>query len=309
MPGVTMILGPVVFQDFEACAGIRFGGEQRIIVHKLPGGDRVIDCLGRDDAEITMNGTFSGPDGTLRARALDELRAQGSVLALTWDVFFYSVVIRDFQADYRNSFWIPYRLVCTVLRDEAAALFETALSLAGSVVGDIAAAASQTLSGVDFSATQSAIAAPGAMTLGTASYNQATGAIGEFERQHRFGHAGCRNGVGSGVRDARNHERPRHGGDGPDLCHQLRRSARSTRDSKRLHRTGGYQPGQCEHLMRTLVSTGGNLFQIAAQQLGDATQWIRIAQLNQLSDPMLTGIVTLLLPDVDPTAGGGVAAQ
>ncbi len=61
--------------------------------------------------------------------------------------------------------------------------------------------------------------------------------------------------------------------------------------------------------MRTLLVAGGNLFQIAAQQLGDATQWIRIAQLNQLSDPMLTGVVTLTIPDVDLTAGGGIAAQ
>ena len=61
--------------------------------------------------------------------------------------------------------------------------------------------------------------------------------------------------------------------------------------------------------MRTLLVAGGNLFQIAAQQLGDATQWIRIAQLNQLSDPMLAGVITLEIPDVDPSAGGGVAAQ
>ena len=44
--------------------------------------------------------------------------------------------------------------------------------------------------------------------------------------------------------------------------------------------------------MRTITVVGGNLFQIAAEQLGDATQWIRIAQLNRLSDPMLSGIVT-----------------
>ena len=61
--------------------------------------------------------------------------------------------------------------------------------------------------------------------------------------------------------------------------------------------------------MNTLVVAGGNLFQIAAAQLGDATQWIRIAQLNGLSDPMLVGVVTLVLPDVDANAGGGVAAQ
>ena len=61
--------------------------------------------------------------------------------------------------------------------------------------------------------------------------------------------------------------------------------------------------------MTTLTTAGGNLFRIAAEQLGDATQWIRIAQLNGISDPMLTGLVTLKLPDPDPAAGGGVANQ
>ncbi len=61
--------------------------------------------------------------------------------------------------------------------------------------------------------------------------------------------------------------------------------------------------------MLTLTVAGGNLFQIAAQQLNDATQWIRIAQLNGLDDPMLTGVVTLLIPDIDANAGGGIAAQ
>jgi hypothetical protein len=61
--------------------------------------------------------------------------------------------------------------------------------------------------------------------------------------------------------------------------------------------------------MRTITVTGGNLFQVAAQHLGDATQWIRVAQANGLSDPMLAGLVTLNLPATDPSAGGGVAAQ
>ncbi len=61
--------------------------------------------------------------------------------------------------------------------------------------------------------------------------------------------------------------------------------------------------------MRTLTIAGGNLFRIAAEQLGDATQWIRIAQLNDISDPMLTGLVTLNLPDPDQAAGGGIANQ
>lgn len=61
--------------------------------------------------------------------------------------------------------------------------------------------------------------------------------------------------------------------------------------------------------MRTIIVTGGNLFNIAATELADATQWIRIAQLNNISDPMLLGVVTLMIPDTDPNAGGGVAPQ
>jgi hypothetical protein len=61
--------------------------------------------------------------------------------------------------------------------------------------------------------------------------------------------------------------------------------------------------------LNTITVAGGNLFRISAEQLGDATQWIRIAQLNGLNDPMLAGVQTLLIPDQDPNAGGGIATQ
>jgi hypothetical protein len=61
--------------------------------------------------------------------------------------------------------------------------------------------------------------------------------------------------------------------------------------------------------MQQLTLAGGNLFQVAALHLGDATQWLRIAQLNGLTDPMLSGVVTLLIPPVNPSAGGGIAQQ
>jgi hypothetical protein len=57
----------------------------------------------------------------------------------------------------------------------------------------------------------------------------------------------------------------------------------------------------------TITVIGGNLFKLAAQYLNDATQWVRIAQANGLSDPVLSGMVVLKIPPVDPTAGGGIA--
>lgn len=61
--------------------------------------------------------------------------------------------------------------------------------------------------------------------------------------------------------------------------------------------------------MRSIQVAGGDLFRLALTYLGDATQWIRIAQLNGLSDPMLRGAMTLRLPERDTPAGGGVARQ
>jgi hypothetical protein len=61
--------------------------------------------------------------------------------------------------------------------------------------------------------------------------------------------------------------------------------------------------------MRTITVASGNLFQIASVYLQDATQWVRIAQLNGIADPWLSGLVTLNLPDPNPEAGGGIAQQ
>ncbi len=58
--------------------------------------------------------------------------------------------------------------------------------------------------------------------------------------------------------------------------------------------------------MKTITVAGGNLYQLALQHLGDATQWNRIAQANGLLDPVIVGVVTLKIPSVNAAATGGV---
>jgi hypothetical protein len=48
--------------------------------------------------------------------------------------------------------------------------------------------------------------------------------------------------------------------------------------------------------MRSITQAGGDLFRLAMTELGDATQWARIARLNRIDDPFLSGLVTLRLP-------------
>jgi hypothetical protein len=62
--------------------------------------------------------------------------------------------------------------------------------------------------------------------------------------------------------------------------------------------------------MQTVTFNGGNLFQIAADYLGDATQWVRIAQQNgNIVDPFFTGTRTLIIPDPNPDLTGGIVSQ
>lgn len=178
MSSIALLLGPIELRDFEVPSKINIGGSQRLVVHRLPGGTRVIDALGRDDAEIVFSGSFSGSDATTRARLIDEMRVSGLPMPLTWDVFFYYVIIKQFDADYRFGWWIPYRITCTVVCDAASGVVGSAVSLATDVISDISTASGfATDGGVDLSDAESAVGAPDAAVKGSASYSSALGAL------------------------------------------------------------------------------------------------------------------------------------
>ena len=61
--------------------------------------------------------------------------------------------------------------------------------------------------------------------------------------------------------------------------------------------------------VRVITVQGGNLFALAARYLGDATQAVRIAQRNGMSDYFFTDLRTLVMPPVDASGSGGVPAQ
>lgn len=54
----------------------------------------------------------------------------------------------------------------------------------------------------------------------------------------------------------------------------------------------------------TITVAGGNLFQIAAAQYGDATDWTAIAAANGLTDPVIQGVETLTIPASGGQSGG-----
>jgi nucleoid-associated protein YgaU len=56
--------------------------------------------------------------------------------------------------------------------------------------------------------------------------------------------------------------------------------------------------------MATITVTSTTLFQIACQYYDDPTQWDRIATLNDIDDPWLSGLTTLILPSLETATGG-----
>jgi hypothetical protein len=167
-----LLLGPVRFEKFELPPRIFFGGAQRMAVHALPGGVRVIDALGRDDADIVWSGAFSGSDAAERARLLDLLRAEGGVWPLAWDAFAYEVVIAAFEAEYQHANWVPYRVVCKVVLDLAQAAVLAVADLAGSVLADL------TQAGPLAGGAVAALGAAGGAVPGTAAFAATLGSAG-----------------------------------------------------------------------------------------------------------------------------------
>lgn len=117
------------FSRFEVPEHIAFGGKQRLAVHELVGGARVVDAMGRSDAPLQWSGLFQGENALARARFLDYLRISGKQCMLNWSELYYMVVVEEFSADFERFYQLPYRISFTVVQDLAQPI--TAIASAG----------------------------------------------------------------------------------------------------------------------------------------------------------------------------------
>ena len=148
MADTTLILGGIAFKDFEIPEMIRFGGQQHATVHKLLGGDRVVDAMGPDPADISWDGRLQGPDASSRARALLAMYQAGAQVSLSWGGFFFTVMLRQLDLTYERFYQVIYRLSCTVVTDPGGGggAFSLPISLDDLVGVDMSAAVSMATS-------------------------------------------------------------------------------------------------------------------------------------------------------------------
>ncbi|HQT62775.1 hypothetical protein [Acidiphilium sp.] len=137
----SVTIGPVRLQGIEVPNSIPVGGRQMMAVHKLPGGQRVIDAMGRDDADIVWSGILQGPAAEQRMQLLDGLRQSGQEITLTYGTSVFTVVVAAFAASYERLNWIPYKIACTVVADQAASFGILGPSTSDVVTGALGGAA------------------------------------------------------------------------------------------------------------------------------------------------------------------------
>jgi len=135
---IVLTLGSFVFQDFEIPQELPFGGAHMLVVKKMVGGDRVIDAMGRDDAEKSWSGRFRGSQAEARARILDQMRIAGQQQILTWSSLRFLVVIDRFESRFSGGPQeILYSISCTVLQDLSAPILAAAPTPDSLIFGDI----------------------------------------------------------------------------------------------------------------------------------------------------------------------------
>jgi hypothetical protein len=138
----VLTLGGIAFDDFSTPSGMGAGGRQAMVVHKLPGGSRVIDTLGPDEAQIEWNGFFFGDDAYTTALALDAMRIAGDVIPLIFAGQYRSVIIETFQYKIRRiPVWVEYNVSCTVYQNPAAGVLGGVFSsIDNLILSDLSAA-------------------------------------------------------------------------------------------------------------------------------------------------------------------------
>ena len=314
----TLVLGAFQFGSLEIPAEIAFGGAQRLSIHELVGGVRVIDAMGRSDSALEWSGLFLGQGAIDRARYLDTIRASGVVQSLTWSAFNYNVVVRDFKANYQKAYQIPYRIVCEVVSDLTEPITASGLPPVDQAITDDA-----TTSGV-------LAASIGDSTLTTAlgTLNTAIGVVSSFAHaaQSTINSvlqplaavqtrvlvliASTANTIGNVTT---------FGGvvTGTPLSQAAAALTNQVASMTQLSNLYGLRNvlgrmsanlGSINSSQNTVATAGGNLFQIAEQQYGDATAWTGIAKANGLTDPFIQGVKVLTIPPSADQQSGVLSA-
>lgn len=317
MSDTSVVLGSVTFTGLEVPTSIPIGGDQHLSIHELVGGNRIIDAMGRADRPIEWSGWLIGPNAVSRQQELDALRISGSQQSLSWGGYRYTVIVRTFTAEYQRFYQIPYRISCEVVADltqpvstpqsqpidqQVIADAILAEQIADAIADQVLIAAIQAMQVSLALITSFATAPKSTVTALAQTVLTAQTQVGVLT-------AGVNAAIGTptsfgGIAI----------GDGAGSAAALAAQTTQVFQLNNLKNISGVLGRISANLAsanaspNTVTIAGGNLYQIAEQQYGDATAWTAIAKANDLTDPFVQGIATLTIPPQSDQSGGILSA-
>lgn len=302
MADLILKLGPFVFKDFEVPESLPFGGDQNLVVQQLIGGKRVIDSMGGSERDLEWTGIFMGAGAIYRAQALDVMRDAGKPLDFTFGQMNRPVVISSFEWDLqKGALHIPYRIHCVVAPDPKAPPRPSVDSLLAQDQAAVAAAAAKVnnpaLTG-KIAAIASAIGkiasvANAAAQQITSARNAILNARATVQSLIQQGEAIFNGDLLNAPQNLANVLTT-----ASDFATQVStsrnlpilRTMDSTLNRMNVNLTSGVSLG------KTVTVAHGNLYQFAAENYGDPSEWTTIARANNLTDPFISGAQTLIIP-------------
>ncbi len=116
MTDTIINLGGFEFRDLEIPSEINFGGDHKLVVHELVGGQRIVDAMGRNDTNISWEGLITGSDAIDRALQLEGFRTSGQTVTLSWFNLTYEVVVETFIAKTQKYYQVSYNIACKTVQ-------------------------------------------------------------------------------------------------------------------------------------------------------------------------------------------------
>jgi len=171
----SVVLGGIAFEAWEVPNKLPFGIKQHHVVHRLMGGQRVVDAMGPDPDPISWTGRLRGPNAMARAMMFRSLAAEGSELELFWNGLAFLVLITDFKPVAEREFEIPYTMTVEVVEDLDAPIGGLISSLDSVIGADLQQAAS-IVSGIDLATVSDAIGAVSSVVASVGVLQNATAA-------------------------------------------------------------------------------------------------------------------------------------
>lgn len=309
-PSATrLILGDFEFLDFEVPERIQILGKQKTVIHQMIGGKRVIDVLGTEYDPIRWSGIITGSESSSRVQALEQIRDTGNVVTLTLDDISFDVIVTEFAPTYEFKYRRPYHIEVAVLkRNDAPSGVNSLLgaldALINSSIGEMLGLAGI----INISAITNAIntiqsVVSTVKNIAHAAISTVQAIIRPIIAAQQLVHNAITS-LESAARSITTLGGLIPGNPIAKTVNNLLSQADSVTRLPALYQLSNVlyrldknvRSGQTADGVKTVTQSGGNLMTLASQVYGDQSLWTSIGTANNITDPQITGIQTLVIP-------------